>query len=194
MKIFERLYNRVYDWASHQHAPKYLVALSFAESSFFPIPPDVMLAPMSLAKPLRAYWFAFLTTISSVAGGILGYLLGAIAFHGVVLPFIESAGYQLQFEMVMKWFHEWGFWAVFVAGFTPIPYKLFTIGAGVMQLSLPVFIFASFVGRGLRFFLVSGLVRWFGPKIETLLKRYVDRIGWFVVLLVGFYGVYKLLA
>jgi len=169
-------------WARHRHAPGYLAGLSFAESSFFPIPPDVMLAPMSLANPSRAWWLASLTTLASVLGGVAGYLIGLFAFD-MVEPLLHSAGHYPKYLQAKEWFDQWGFWAVLLAGFSPIPYKVFTITAGVISMALLPFVAASFVGRGARFFLVALLMAWGGERMETLLRRYVDRIGWLMVIL-----------
>lgn len=187
MRVFSQLYDRVMSWSKHRHAPAYLGALSFAESSFFPIPPDVMLAPMVLARPQRAAWLAGLTTITSVIGGLAGFAIGVWAIDAV-MPVLERFGYVDEFELASEWFLEWGFWAVLLAGFSPIPYKVFTISAGALAMNLPAFAAASLVGRGGRFFLVAGLVAWGGPRVEAQLKRYVDVIGWaLVVLLVAGY-------
>ena len=180
MKIFSRLYARVMQWVRHPHARWYLAGLSFTESSFFPIPPDVMLAPMALAQPRKAWQLALITTIASVLGGILGYLIGMYAFE-LVQPLIERAGYQGKFDHVQTWFSEWGFWAIFIAGFSPIPYKVFTITAGLISMSFPLFVLASLIGRGARFFLVASLMRWGGEPMEKAMHEYVDRIGWLII-------------
>jgi len=170
-------------WARHPRAPWYLGVLSFAESSFFPIPPDVMLAPMSMAKPARALWFATLTTVASVLGGMFGYLIGMFAFE-LVAPWIESGRYAGAFAQAQQWFGEWGFFAIFAAGFSPIPYKVFTITAGVLGMPLLPFLLASLVGRGLRFFLVAMLMAWGGESMEAKLHRWIDWLGWLTVLAV----------
>lgn len=180
MRIFSKLYDRVLNWSRHPHAPWYLGGLSFAESSFFPVPPDVMLAPMSLAQPLRAWRFALLTTVASVLGGMLGYLIGVYAFE-VVEPWLHQVGYWPAYQRVNEWFATWGFWAVFLAGFSPIPYKLFTISAGVIGMAFFPFVLASAIGRAGRFFLVAGLMRWGGEKMEQSLRLYIDRISWALV-------------
>ncbi|HEX7048418.1 MAG TPA: YqaA family protein [Gammaproteobacteria bacterium] len=187
MRIFSPLYNKVLAWAAHRHAPWYLGILSFAESSFFPIPPDVMLAPMSLARPERAWRYALLTTLTSVAGGIFGYAIGYFALEAVE-GLLHDWGYWEKYLHVRAWFDEWGFLAIFVAGFSPIPYKLFTIGAGALAMNLPLFVLASFIGRGGRFYLVAGLIRFGGEAMERKLREYVDVIGWVTVLLciIGF--------
>jgi len=183
MRIFSALYDRVMRWSRHPHAQWYLAGLSFAESSFFPIPPDVMLAPMSLATPARCWWFATLTTVASVAGGLLGYVIGLYAFD-VVGPWLQGTAYWPKYLEAKQWFDQWGFWAVFVAGFSPIPYKVFTITAGVISMAMLPFVSASLIGRGARFFLVAALMAWGGERMEGLLRTYVDRIGWILVLLV----------
>ena len=181
MKLFSRLYARVMQWVRHPHATWYLAGLSFAESSFFPIPPDVMLAPMALAKPHKAWRLALITTVASLLGGILGYFIGMYAFD-LLQPWIERVGYQHKFEMVKLWFDEWGFWAVFIAGFSPIPYKVFTISAGLASMAFLPFVIASLIGRGARFFLVASLMRWGGEPMERALHEYIDRIGWLIII------------
>lgn len=183
MRLFSPLYDKVMGWAAHRNATTYLAGLSFAESSFFPIPPDVMLAPMALAQPQRAWFFAMLTTLASVLGGIAGYLIGMFAFE-MIEPLLHEMGYWGKFETVQLWFAEWGFWAIFIAGFSPIPYKLFTISAGVISMSFVPFILASFVGRGGRFFLVAAVMVLGGERMEKTLRSYIDWIGWIVVLLI----------
>ena len=181
MRLFSPLYERAMRWARHRYAPRYLAGLSFAESSFFPIPPDVMLAPMTLAEPAKAWRFAVLTTVASVAGGLLGYAIGLFAFEWIE-PVLKEAGYWSRYLKAKEWFDQWGFWAVFLAGFSPIPYKVFTITAGVISMALLPFVLASLVGRGARFFLVAGLMAWGGERMEGLLREYIDRIGLLVVL------------
>ncbi|MCU7919667.1 MAG: DedA family protein [Candidatus Thiodiazotropha sp. (ex Epidulcina cf. delphinae)] len=181
MRLFSSLYARAMQWSRHPHAPRYLAGLSFAESSFFPIPPDVMLAPMSLATPKRAWFFAGLTTLASVLGGMLGYLIGLFAFD-LVEPWLHDWGYWEGYLEAKAWFGRWGFWAVFLAGFSPIPYKVFTITAGVIAMAFVPFIVASAIGRGARFFLVAALMAWGGERMERALHRYVDRLGWLLVI------------
>lgn len=180
MKIFTVLYDKVMGWVRHPHASWYLAGLSFAESSFFPVPPDVMLAPMSMARPARAMRLALLTTLASVAGGILGYLIGMLAFD-LVEPLLHQYGYWEKYLRAREWFETWGFWAIFVAGFSPIPYKVFTITAGVIGMSFLPFVLASLIGRGGRFFLVAGLMAWGGESMEAKLRQWVDWIGWLTV-------------
>lgn len=182
MKIFERLYDTCLKWAKHKYAQYYLFAIGFAESVIFPIPPDVMLAPMALAKPARAWFYAMLTTLSSVLGGILGYLLGWLAFETYIEPIVIDMGYQAKLDLATSWFEQYGVWVVFLAGFSPIPYKIFTITAGSMGMAFLPFLIASAIGRGLRFYLVAGLMYWGGAKMEDKLRQYIDRIGWATII------------
>ena len=188
MRLFGPLYDRVLAWSAHRHAERYLGALSFAESSFFPIPPDVMLAPMCIADRTRAWRFATVTTVTSLAGGIAGYAIGYFSLEAIE-PWLHNMGYWPAFLEGRQWFDEWGVWAVFVAGFSPIPYKIFTISAGAAALNLPGFVIASLIGRGARFFLVAGFVVAGGERMASALPKYVERIGWAVVLLAVIAGV-----
>lgn len=182
MRVFSKLYAKVLQLAAHPHAVGYLAGLSFAESSFFPIPPDVMLAPMTLANPRRAWFFAALTTVASVLGGIAGYAIGLLAFD-LIEPLLHRAGYWQAYLQAREWFTHWGFWAVLLAGFSPVPYKIFTIAAGVVALSFPLFVIASLIGRGARFFLVAALIYLGGEKMERQLRHYVEYLGWSLVVL-----------
>lgn len=180
MKLFAPLYERVLSWSRHPQAERYLALMSFAESSFFPIPPDVMLAPMCLAERRRAWRFAAVTTVASLFGGILGYAIGFFLFDSIE-PWLRESHYWAAYVKGREWFDQWGVWAVFIAGFSPIPYKIFTLSAGVAVLNLPGFIVASLVGRGARFFLVAALIVAGGDRMATALPHYVERIGWTVV-------------
>ena len=193
MRLFGPLYERVIGWARHPHAERYLGGLSFAESSFFPIPPDVMLAPMCLADRSKAWRYATITTLTSLAGGIAGYASGYFLFEAIE-PWMHEMGYWPAYLKGKEWFDSWGIWAVFVAGFSPIPYKIFTITAGVAVLNFPGFVIASLVGRGARFFLVAGLVVAGGQRMEEMIPKYVERIGWSVVLLAAAIGGYLMSA
>lgn len=191
MQIFTRLYELALKWSKHRHAPRYLAGMSFAESSFFPVPVDVMLAPMALSQPSRAWHFAFLATLFSVLGGVAGYLVGYFAMD-LVEPWIEKFGYWDSYQKSLSWFKEWGIWVVFIAGVSPIPYKIFTITAGALSMSLVPFILISFVARGIRFYSVSGLMLWGGERMEQQIRKYMDLIGWSVVVcLVIFYFALK---
>lgn len=183
MKIFSPLYNRMLTWAAHHKAPSYLFWLSFAESSFFPIPPDVMLAPMVLAKPEKAWRNAWLCTLGGVLGAYLGYVIGMFFFYAIK-PLLLQLGYMPKYQLIVEWFEHWGFWVMFFAGFAFIPYKLFTIAAGATGLGLIPFTLGSLVGRGGRFFLVTAIIRIGGVRMERLLREYIDHLAWFCILLV----------
>lgn len=181
MKIFSALYEWTLKWAEHKFAPRILAILTFAESVFFPIPPDVLLAPMVLAQREKAWRLATLTTVASVIGGVVGYSLGYLMFEPWIQPLITEFGYQARFDKAMSWFSEWGVWVVFIAGFSPIPYKLFTVSAGFLQMAFIPFLLASAIGRGMRFFLVAGVIRWGGAPMEQKIRQWVDVLGWLVV-------------
>lgn len=184
MRLLSALYDRVLGWAKHPRAPWYLGGLSVAESSFFPIPPDVMLAPMVLARPERAWFLAGLTTVASTIGGIIGYGVGLFAFQ-LIEPWLHTLGYGEAYAGAREWFEAWGLWVIlFFGGFSPIPYKIFTITAGAVAMAFVPFVLASLVGRGLRFFLVAALMRWGGHRIEPYLRRWVDTLGWLVIAVV----------
>ncbi|RUO80611.1 hypothetical protein CWI84_06010 [Idiomarina tyrosinivorans] len=194
MKIFSALYQRVLKWSSHPKASYFLAALSCTEAVFFPIPPDVMLAPMALARPQKAWHYALIATLASAFGGVAGYLLGFWAFDTVVQPMVETFGYQQGFVQVQQWFETWGVAIVFIAGFSPIPYKLFTVTAGMMSVAFIPFLLASVISRGLRFYLVAGLMKLGGAKMEAKLQQWIDTLGWALVALVVIgYGVYQFL-
>ncbi|MDZ7749566.1 MAG: YqaA family protein [Halofilum sp. (in: g-proteobacteria)] len=180
MRVFGPLYDRVLAWSAHPRAPRYLAALSFAESSFFPIPPDVMLVPMAVARPERGAWLALLTTLASVAGALLGYAIGYFALESL-LPWIEQAGLIEEYRRAVAWFDQWGLWVVLLAGFTPVPYKAFTIAAGALSLALVPFLAGSLVGRGARFALVAAVAATLGPRVEPMVRRWVEWLGWGVL-------------
>lgn len=181
---------RLYDWvmglAGHRHAQPLLAAVSFVESSVFPIPPDVMLLPMAFARPDRAFRYAGVATVASVAGGLLGYAIGYFLFETVGRAILDFYGLMAQFAAFSSRYNEHGLAIVFFAGLTPFPYKVITIASGVTGLGLTPFVAASVVSRGLRFFLVAALIYWFGPPVRAFIER---RLAWvtlaFGVLLVG---------
>jgi membrane protein YqaA with SNARE-associated domain len=187
--------NRLYEWtlaqAARPHALWILAAVSFIESSFFPIPPDVLLIPMVLARPSRAWLIALVCTISSVLGGLLGYAIGALLFETIGQPILQLYGYLAEFSEFQSRYNEWGAWIVFFAGLTPFPYKVVTIASGVTGLDLVTFTVASVLARGLRFFLVAALLWWMGEPI----KRFIENnLGWltvafFVLLFGGFLAI-----
>ena len=182
MKIFTTLYDKTVQWAAHRHAQHYLFVVSFCESSFFPIPVDVMIAPMAIARPNMAVRIALIATVASVLGGLFGYFIG-IALFEVLEPWLGH--YRSIYEEAQNLLMKHGFWIIFVAGFSPIPYKAFTIAAGMVSLSLPVFFVASVLSRGLRFFLVSLIMARLGPIVEERLRHWIEWIGWLLVALVA---------
>jgi len=183
VKIFSPLYNKVMIWSKHKHAPFYLYMTAFAESVFWPIPVDIMLAPMALAQRALAWRFALGATIFSVLGGAVGYYIGHVLYDPVVLPFIEFMSYQDKMHTAQAWFLQWGVMVIFIASFTPIPFKVFTITAGIMGMAFWPFMLTALIGRGLRFFLVAGLMVLGGEKMEAKLRKYVDALGWITILL-----------
>lgn len=182
MKIFSPLYEKVMVWSKHKYAPYYLYFTAFIESIFWPIPVDIMLAPMALAKRHLAWKFALGATIFSVLGGACGYYLGHVLYEPVVLPFIEMMGYQDKIATAQSWFSEWGVMVIFIASFTPIPFKVFTITAGVMSMVFWPFLLTALIGRGLRFFMVAGLMVLGGEKMESKLSKYIDALGWITII------------
>jgi membrane protein YqaA with SNARE-associated domain len=180
MRLFGPLYDRVLAWSRHRHAERYLGVMSFAESSFFPIPVDVMLAPMTLADRSKWIRYATIATVFSVLGGLGGYAIGWGMFEAIE-PWLRESHYWDAYLTARSWFDDYGVLVVFVAGFSPIPYKVFTIAAGVAALNLPGFFIGSLIGRAARFFLVAGLVRAGGQRFEDTLAKHVERIGWATV-------------
>ncbi len=180
----------LYDWtmrlAAHHNANWVLAFVSFVESSVFPIPPDVLLIPMVLAQRARAFLLALNCTVASVLGGLLGYAIGYFLFETVGLPILEFYGYADRFAEFQGRYNEWGAWIVFIAGVTPFPYKVITITSGVVQLDLFVFTLASILARGLRFFVLAGLLWYFGPPIRDFIERRLGLVFTvFCILLVG---------
>ena len=176
--VHRRLYDWVIGFAKHRHATSALAALSFAESSFFPIPPDVLLMPLCLGNRRKAWWFAAVCTLASVAGGVLGYAIGYYAWEalqGAVYSYVPGFNAE-KFATVNRLYDEWGVLILFAAAFTPIPFKVFTVVGGVMHQALLPFILVSTVGRGLRFFLVAGLMWKFGEKIVPLIDKYFNLV------------------
>lgn len=183
MRIFSALYAKVMTWSRHHNAAYFLAGMSFIESIFWPIPVDVMLAPMALAQPNKAVRYAWIATITSVLGAVVGYVLGATLYDPVVVPLLESLHAMDKMKVAEAWFMEYGVWVIFIAGFSPIPYKVFTVTAGLMSMAFLPFVIASIIGRGARFFLVSLLMAKGGEKMEKKLQQYVEYLGWGVVAL-----------
>jgi membrane protein YqaA with SNARE-associated domain len=185
VRVLRRLYDWVLHWAETPYGTPALFVLAFAESSFFPVPPDVLLIALSLSLPRKSFRYALVCTIGSVLGGTLGFYLGLQFWDlakGIVFRYVDQEG----FNTVRTYFLEYEAWAVAVAGFTPIPYKVFTISAGFFRVDFPVFLIASALSRGMRFFLVAGLIYAFGPAIRSFIDRYFNTLTIvFMVLLIG---------
>lgn len=189
--IMRKLYHWVVSWAEKPSAERALAGLSFAESSFFPIPPDPLLIAMVVSQPKKWFRFATITTVSSIIGGVFGYLIGMLAI-AAVMPIIINVGYEAAYHSAVDWFDKWGPMAVVVAAFTPIPYKVFTIAGGAAAMSLPLFIIGSIIGRGGRFYLVAFLMYQFGRRYKDKIEKYVDILGLaFVALLIAGFVVIK---
>ena len=181
---------RLYDWimglAGHARAPQILFWVSFVESSVFPIPPDVMLIPMILARRAKAWAYATIATMGSVLGGLAGYAIGYFLFEYVGQPILNFYGYANRFEELADLFREWGVWILIAKGWTPFPYKVLTIAAGAFKMGLLPFLLASIVARAMRFYLVAGLLFWFGEPIKDFIERRLSLVTTaFVVTLVG---------
>jgi len=169
--MLKRLYDGMMRLAAGPRAPTALTAVSFAESSFFPVPPDLLLIPMCLANRERAFFYAGLCTLASVVGALLGYGIGYFFYEALGRPLLELYGFMEAFEVFQDRYHEWGIWIVAGAGFTPFPYKVITIASGVVGMDLLPFLLASFVSRGIRFYLEAGLLWYFGPSIRGFVEK-----------------------
>ncbi|WP_265517558.1 YqaA family protein [Nitratireductor luteus] len=184
--MLRKLYDYTMSLAATRHAEKGLATVSFVESSVFPIPPDVLLIPMVLAE--RAKWlrYAFICTLASVAGALLGYVIGAFLYEAVGQPILAFYGKEDAFEQAAEWYNRWGGWGVLFAAVTPFPYKVLTIFSGATGLSLPVFILVSIIGRGLRFYFVAWLLFRFGPPVRSFIEKNLGLLFTaFMVLLIG---------
>lgn len=192
--MLRRLYNWTMSFAARRNARWALAGVSFAESSFFPIPPDVLLIPMVLANRQKAWEFAAICTIASVIGGVFGYAIGAFLYDTVGVWVVNLYNLQDKMETFRRYYAEWGIWIIVLAGFTPIPYKVFTIASGLAAYDLGLFVLLSAIGRGGRFFLIAGLLYYFGEPIRSFIERRLEvltigaalaGIGGFVVLRYG---------
>jgi membrane protein YqaA with SNARE-associated domain len=193
-RIIRRVYDEVIHLSSNQHALFWLAVISFVESSFFPIPPDIMLIPMILATPKQAWKIAGVCTVASVIGAYLGYVIGFYFFQLIAEPLLNFYGYLDKFNKFKDLYTEYGAWIVFGAGITPFPYKIITIASGVVHLNLAVFTIASVIARGFRFFLIAWLLKTYGEKMRIFIEK---NLGWlsilFLILLIGGFAVIKFL-
>lgn len=184
MKLLVKLYDKSLQWSQHPLAPRYLAAVCFVEASVFPIPPYVMLAPMALAKPERAQRYALIATLFSVLGGVLGYFLGKLLFTPLVLPVLEYFHYVEKYQQAVSQLQTYGFWAVLIAGFMPIPFKFIAISAGCLRIPLLPFLIGSLFGRGTKFFALALIIKFGGTKLEQKLRLALEKVG-LVLLLVA---------
>ena len=194
MSFVKKIYDKMLALSEGKGAMAALFVVAFAESSFFPIPPDIMLIPMILAAPTKAWRIALLATIASVLGGYFGYLIGVYAFEWIAEPLLSFYGYLDKFKTFENYYNEYGAWIVFGAGLTPFPYKIITIASGAVHLNLGVFTVASVLARGGRFFVVAWLLKRFGAPMKTFIEK---NLGWlsvlFLILLIGGFVLLKYL-
>ena len=184
MRLFHTLYNKALKWSASKFAIYWLSIISFLESSILPYPiQDVILASMSLNNKHKAYYYAFVCTVSSVVGGIVGYYIGYYAYDAL-LPLLQDMNYMGMLDRAKVWFDEYGIWVIAIAGFSPVPYKIFTITAGVMSMHVIPFIAMSLLSRGARYYLVSFLVKRYGERCDVWLQKYIDRLGYALVVVV----------
>ena len=192
-KIVRKTYDTVIHLSESKYALGWLAVISFVESSFFPIPPDIMLIPMILATPKKAWKIAGVCTIASVIGAYFGYMIGVYFFNLIAEPLLKFYGYLEKFESFKNLYEQYGAWIVFGAGITPFPYKIITIASGVVHLNLAVFTIASVIARGMRFFLIAWLLKVYGAAMRTFIEK---NLGWlsivFLLLLIGGFALIKL--
>lgn len=192
--LTRRIYDHTLNLASRKNALTWLFVISFIESSFFPIPPDIMIIPMVLATPKEAYKIAGVATVASVLGGYFGYFIGVYGFELIARPLLEFYGYMKQFGEFENYYHEYGAWIVFGAGITPFPYKIITIASGVVRLDLVVFTIASVITRGMRFYFIAWLLKRFGDPMKVFIEKNLNLLSiLFLLLLIGGFAAVKLL-
>lgn len=193
-RFIRSLYDWVLSWAHSPYGSLALFLLAVAESSFFPVPPDILLIALCIALPKKALRFALICTLGSLIGGIIGYGIGHFSYDTIGRPIIDYYNGQEVMEKIRLWYDAYGFYGVFIAALTPIPYKVFTISSGFFNFSFQLFMFASVIGRSLRFFMLAVLIYWFGKPIKAFIDRYFNLLSiLFVLLLVAGFLVIKLL-
>ena len=194
MNILRKFYNWTLDKASHKKASWFLVLVSFTESSFFPIPPDILLIPMILAKRIKAWFYALVCTLSSVAGGLAGYAIGHFFYESIGSVIVEIYGLSDSFNLFEGYYNQYGIWIVLGAGFTPFPFKFITIASGVFNLNIFLFVIVAMIARSLRFYLIATLLFIFGNAIKNLIDKYFNfLVSLFFILLIGSVFIIKLL-
>lgn len=190
--LTRKIYDYTLDLAGRKNALAWLFAISFIESSFFPIPPDIMIIPMVLATPKQAYKIAGVALIASILGGYLGYAIGVFGFEMIAKPLLTFYGYMDGFTKFENYYHEYGAWIVFGAGITPFPYKIITIASGVVRLDLVVFTIASILARGFRFYIIAWLLKRFGTPMKTFIEKNLNLLSTiFLILLIGGFAIIK---
>lgn len=195
MKYIKKIYDWVLHWAETPYGVPALFLLAFAESSFFPIPPDVLLIALAISIPTRAFYYALICTIGSVTGGIVGYGIGIFAYETIGQPIVQAYNGEPVMLKIKTWYDTYGFWGILIAAVTPIPYKVFTIASGVFEFKFLPFITASIVGRALRFFAVATLIYYFGAPIKVFIDKYFNWLSIaFIVLLIGGFVLIKYVA
>jgi len=191
MRPFHSIYNKILDYSSSRFAILWLSAISFLESIILPVPlQDLLLASMSLRNRSKAFYFAAICTIASVLGAVLGYYIGVQA-ENHILPILINLDYESKFETAQMYFQTYGIYIILIAGFSPIPYKVFTIAAGMMSMSLLPFVFFSLIARGARYFLISFLVRKFGKMADAWLNKYIDWLGYLLIIVIALFIWYE---
>mgnify|MGYP001173208557 CR=1 FL=1 len=194
MNIIRKLYNWTLNKAGHKKASWFLIIISFTESSFFPIPPDILLIPMVLAKKLKAWYYAFICTLASVIGGVFGYAIGYFFYSSIGYIIIDSYNLSESFTIFQNYYNQYGFWIVLGAGFTPFPFKFITIASGVFNLNIIFFILMATLGRGLRFYFIAALLFIYGDIVKNLIDKYFNILAsLFFILLIGSLIILKLL-
>tara|TARA_Y100001970_G_scaffold159516_1_gene195157 strand:+ start:249 stop:833 length:585 start_codon:yes stop_codon:yes gene_type:complete len=186
MRFIRKLYNWTLNKSGHENASWFLSMVAFAESSFFPIPPDIILIPMVIAKRAKAWFYAFICTLSSVSGGVLGYIIGYFFYTTIGSIIVNLYGLSDSFNAFEKYYNEYGIWIVLGAGFTPFPFKFITIASGVFNLNIFQFVIVSIIARGLRFYILAGLLYIFGNTIKGIIDKYFNLlVSLFFILLIG---------
>jgi membrane protein YqaA with SNARE-associated domain len=192
------MFRALYDWtlrlAGHRHADRYMAAVSFCESSFFPIPPDVMLVPMILARRDQAYWIATICTVASVLGGMFGYAIGYFLYESVGQWLIQLYGMASKMDQFRQWYADWGAAIILIKGLTPIPFKLVTIASGLAEFNFLIFVITATITRAARFFIIAFLLKRFGAPVQRVLEERLNLIGWVVLAaLIGGFALVALL-